>query len=382
MVHFKELLCYFLLCLFLGSCKKDGTEEEIVRSVKTMTVSSSSGIGTRQLSGVLKPSDESDLSFQVGGNVKGVEAKLGDVVKKGQLLAFIDPRDYELKLQSAQAALESAQATVSTASEDLKRQKSLVDKGYSSRATYEKSKAQYEAAVSKEKLDRSLVEEATRDLERTKLGAPFNGKISLRSIEPHQETQPGRVVFKLQSKEGLKVEVLVPESLIRSITLKQRMEVLFPTLKNVQVSGTVREISAQSNVANAFPVTIDLLESKADLRPGMSALVVFTESQASKSSVYLIPLTAIDTKPQSTLNPAQQQESTAEKIVSIYLYDKGSSTVKKHPVTIRDIYGNQLEVIKGLKEGDVVVTAGVPFLEDGEKVTLWHQKYRSPETDR
>ncbi len=277
MINFYQyaLALPIMLGVLLGGCKDKEDEQDLVRSVKTIVVSSTSAVGIRQLSGVLKPTDESNLSFQVGGTVDSVDVKLGDSVKKDQVLAAMDPRDFELKLQSAQAALSGAKATLETASEEFKRQKTLQEKDFASKSAYEKARSQYEAAASKEKMEITRVEEATRDLDRTKLKAPFDGKISLRSIEPHQETQVGRTVFKLQSAEGLKVEVLVPESLIREIAPKQALTVEFPTLKNLQVPGVVREIGAQSDAGNAFPVTIDLTQTTADLRAGMSAQILF-----------------------------------------------------------------------------------------------------------
>lgn len=371
-----------VLSLFLTACKdKKEQEESLVRSVKTIVVTSASTLGTRQLSGVLKPTDESDLSFQVAGTVKSVEVKLGDSVKKGQLLATMDSRDFELRLESAQASLASAKANLAATSEDLKRQEALKVKGFASQANVDKARAKYEATVSQEKIDLSKIEKTTRDLERTQLLAPFDGKISLRSIEPHQETQVGRMVFKLQSEQGLKVEVLVPESLIRGLKPKQSAMILFPTLKNIQVPAVIREIAAQSNVANAFTVTLDLSETKADLRAGMSAQVIFNWDQGRTSPIYLIPLSAIDTRPQAT-GSLESQPTVGEKIVSVFLFDKDESKVKHQIVTVGGIQGNQIEVLKGLKDGDVLVTAGVPFLENGQKVTLWQQKYRSPETDK
>ena len=374
-----SLLLSVLLCVLLSGCKdKNNQKEELLRSVKTMTLTSTSATGSRQLAGVLKPSDESDLSFQVSGTVDSVEVKLGDSVKKGQLLAAMDPRDFELKLQSAEAALNSAKAELSAAAEELKRQIILKEGKFSSQSNFEKAQSQNESAISKEKISISRVEEATRDLNRTKLLAPFDGKISLRAIEPYQETQTGRVVLKIQSAEGLKVEIPVPESLIREVSPKQVVKIDFPTLKGIQVSGVVREIGAQSDVGNAFPVTVDLDQTTADLRAGMSALVTFDRPSATSEPIYLIPLTAIDTRPQDT----DQKLDKPDKILSVFLFDKETSQVKKNKVTVRDIQGNLIEVTKGLKEGDVLVTAGVPYLEDTQKVTQWKPKYRSPETDR
>lgn len=366
----------FLVLLMSGGCgKKSNQENQIVRSVKTIVVTPSTSIGNRQLSGVLKPAEESDLSFQVGGTVEKVEVKLGDAVKKGQVLASIDPRDYELKLKSAKAELESDKVNVKTAKEHLNRQEHLITKGVVSQAGLDKARSAYEASVSKEEISTSRVEEATRNLDRTKLMAPFDGIISLRSIEPHQETQTGRVLFKLQSKEGLKAEVLVPEILVREIKPQQEVSIKFPTLKDLEIPGVVREVSAQGSAGNAFPVTIDLQKTPESLRAGMSINALFKGDAKDSVATFLIPLSSLDLSHKA-------QNDVKNKKSSVYLFDKSESIVKRHEITIGDIQGNLIQVIEGIKEGDILVTAGVPFLEEGQKVTLWRQKYRSPETDR
>lgn len=366
-----------LLMIGVGGCERKQPVEQIVRSVKTTIVTTATSLGNRQLSGVLRPAEESDLSFQVSGTVDKVEVKLGDVVQKGQLLAVLDPRDYELRQKSVSAEYESNKVDTKTTQEHLKRQETLLAQGYASQAVVDKARSAYELALSKEEISKSQLEEATRNLGRTKLVAPFEGIISLRAIEPHQETQTGRVIFKLQSKEGLKAEVLVPEALIRDIKPKQDVLIKFPTLKNEEIPGVVREVSAQSNSGNAFPVTIDLAKTPETLRAGMSVYAVFKGDTQAASSFFLIPLTAID------LRDGKQLETQSKiKKAAVFLYDKDQAIVKRQQVSIRDIQGNLIEVIEGLKEGDVLVTAGVPFLEEGQKVTLWQQKYRSPETDR
>ncbi len=311
----------------------------------------------------------------MGGTVEKVEVKLGDTVQKGQVLAALDPRDYELKLKSAKAELESDKVNLKTAQEHLKRQEYLLTQGVVSQALLDKARSAYEAAVSKEEISTSRLEEATRNLERTKLLAPFDGIISLRTIEPHQETQPGRVLFKLQSREGLKAEVLVPEILVREIKPKQEALIRFPTLKDLEIPGIVREVSAQGNVGNAFPVTIDLQKTPDTLRAGMSINALFKGANKSDYPFFLIPLTALDLSHKS-------QNDVKNKKAFIYLFDQAESIVKRREITIGDIQGNLIQVVDGLKEGDVLVTAGVPFLIEGQKVTLWQQKYRSPDTDR
>lgn len=372
----KQYLFLILLLSIAGCKKKETTDTDLIRSVKTLEITQASTLGTRMLSGVLKPADESDLSFQVGGTIETVDAKLGDFVKKDQILASLDPRDFELKLQSAKAALNSAKAELSRAEEELKRQETLKKGNYTSKAKFEKAQSDHETAISQEKIEIALVEEATRDLERTKLLAPFNGQISLRNIEPHQETQAGRIAFKLQSSEGLKAEVLVPESLIRELSPKQEVIIEFPTLKDYKTTGKIREIGAQSDTGNAFPVTIDLIDPSSDLRAGMSTQIIFNKPTSQETPIYLIPLSAINTRDKDV------KIDKPDKNVNVFLFNPDTSTVHKKNVTVGDIQENQIEVTKGLENGDILVTAGVPFLEEGQPVRQWKPKYRSPESDK
>ncbi len=87
-------------------------------------------------------------------------------------------------------------------------------------------------------------------------------------------------------------------------------------------------------------------------------------------------MTAIDTR------PGANTSRTGTKTTSVFIFDQENAKVVSKEVKIREIQGNLIEVIEGIKEGDVLVVAGVPFLEDGQKVTQWKQKYRSPETDK
>lgn len=96
-----------------------------------------------------------------------------------------------------------------------------------------------------------------------------------RSVDAFNEVQAGGTVFELQSEGAFKVEVLMPETLIRDVSYGDGVSVRFPTLKNVEINGIVSTIGAKAESGNAFPVKVELVESPADIRPGMTAQVIF-----------------------------------------------------------------------------------------------------------
>ncbi|WP_158306781.1 efflux RND transporter periplasmic adaptor subunit [Alteromonas naphthalenivorans] len=344
--------------------------EDTVRSVKTLTITENTKANSRQLAGTVESTDESELSFRVGGRVASVDVSSGEKIIKGQLLATLEKKEYELAVQSAKAKLASARAEFKEKSDALKRQQNLRAKEFVAQASVDQAQAAFTAANSNVDVAVTDLENAQQDLENTELLAPFDGSIVTRSIEPFTEVAAGSTVFELQSQGAMKVEVLMPETLIREISYGDSTSVQFPTLKGVTVYGAVSKIGSKAQKGNAFPVSVELAQTTEDIRPGMTAQVTFNYGEAADASVYLIPITALDVR------IPVENESSLEKEVPVFVLKDGVAQRRK--LTFRDIRGNKLEVIDGLSPGDVLITAGVPFINEGQKVKAWEPTYNLP----
>ena len=101
----KQIMLVLVILGVLSACKKDEkkVEAEIVKSVKYETVVGDAGGFNQRFSGSIKPKSESNLSFKVGGSIEKIYVKIGDKVKKGQLLAVLDKNNYRLQVQQAEA---------------------------------------------------------------------------------------------------------------------------------------------------------------------------------------------------------------------------------------------------------------------------------------
>ena len=354
-------MLFGVLLLFLMSACREEVQKptERIRAIKTITIAEKTSGPVRKFSGVVEAVDSSTLAFEVSGNVKEVRVKVGDRVKKGQTIAVLDKRTFLLDVQAAEAAVERAKVQLADKKNDLDRFQRIakMDSGAVSQSSIDKAKAAYDSALKNVKYSRSQVKLAKRDLEKTKLSAPFNGVIGEKYVDPFQEVKRGERLFILFSEKAMEIAIQIPETVIGDIQLDLPAEIRFPTLPDRQYKGIVSEISSVAGTANAFPVKVAVLDAASKIRPGMTAEVTFTLSARNQKAGYLIPLSAVT-------------KGGKKSDFHIFIFDKETSTVKKTPVKGGGVRGNWVGVTQGVKAGDIIAVAGVTFLEDGQKVKL------------
>jgi RND family efflux transporter MFP subunit len=362
--------------LTLGGCAEaPPPATDAVRSVKTLVVDAEAVTQQRQIAGVLAASRVAALSFAVPGTVREVLVDQGMSVSAGQVLARLDSRNYDLALSAAQARLASARATLEERRMNFERQQTLFEKKLVARSAFDRATAELGTARAQVAAAESDVDRARRDIERTALVAPYAGTVAARDVEPFQEVAEGAVVFTLQGGAGILAEVLVPESLIRDVAYGDPVRVRFPTIPDAEAPGTVSEIGSRVEAGNAFPVRVRIdtggLPQGADLRPGLSARVVFDLARDQKRNAVLIPLAAIAIGQGDPQAAAEEADAEVPQQAPVFVFDPDSSTVRKVTVLPGDIRGNLVEIYEGLEPGDRVVVAGVAFLRDGMPARLW-----------
>jgi len=119
---------FFIFLIFLQGCEKEQVaEKKVVRPIKAMMVTDAVQFRQRKFPGTAKATQEIDLSFRVSGPLITLPVDIGDEVSTGDVVARIDPRDYEVRLRSAQGELNEAMAIVKRAEADYKRIKSIFE---------------------------------------------------------------------------------------------------------------------------------------------------------------------------------------------------------------------------------------------------------------
>ena len=373
----RALVAWSVLLAALAGCRQEAPPPELPpRAIQWQRVSGVLAGEQRVISGIVTAIDDTSLAFEVGGTVDSVDVNLGDRVETGQELARLDPEPFELAISDAQAALAEAVALREHARSTLFR---FVEAGSAVAAQeVDRARAMRDSRESHVEAAEARLNLVRRDLRRSVLVAPFEGSISSREIEPAMKMASGQVAFELDSAEGgLRVEVQMPETLIARIRQGDEAHVSFPVIADTRVemgdrglTAVISEVGTRAGAGNAFPVSADLLNPPPGLRPGMTAEVAFSiplaESQLAGLEGFMIPMAAA--------------LAEADDRFSVFVYDAESSSVRKSPIRTGGVGDNAIAVLEGLDEGDIIATAGVSFLRDGQQVTLLDQQlFRTPQ---
>ena len=348
-----------LLTVSLAGCNEAKVEnvELPPRSIKYMKIDKLAQNDTRQLAGVVKAGTSANVAFEINGSVTVMSKKIGDAVKKGEVIARLDPKSIELEVKQAEFSLKQANASLEDARSKLSQKEELWKSRYTTKTSLDTAIVNFANAEGQVGIARSQLELKKRDLEKTVLEAPFSGTVSERTVEVFEEVKAGEAIYKLQTQGENEVEVSVPETLIGFVKVGDAVTVKLSPLNGASTKGLVTEVSPQAGDANAFPVTVRLEKSPPELRPGMSAQVVIAFKGEATGKAYSIPVGAL--KP-----------DVAENQGTIFIYDPKTETVRQTAVKVVGIKGNMPEIVGDIKPGDIIAVAGVGQMYDGMKVRL------------
>jgi multidrug efflux system membrane fusion protein len=286
--------------------------------IKTITVNEIASGRIRKFSGVIEAADKSSVSFEVAGNVQEVRVNVGDKVSKGDVLAVLDKRTYELNVKAAEASLGRSRVKLKDSLNDLDRLKRIakMDAGAVSQARLDNAKTRYQSAKQDIQFTTSQLNLAKRDLEKTILQAPFDGHIAERLVEPFYEVARGQRLFDVFMEGAMEAAVRIPESEIHGIYLGLPGEISFPIIPGKVFKGIVTEISKVAGTANAFPVKVTIEGDLEKVRPGMTAEVTIMLGGETAETSYLVPLMALAAGDSTTIG-------------YVFVFDQTTSTVKK-----------------------------------------------------
>jgi membrane fusion protein, multidrug efflux system len=351
-----------VLASLLGACSRPAPAPEPVRAVRTLTVQDQRAAAHYEYAAEVRARTESRLSFRVGGKLIKRQVDLGDAVKAGQVLAQLDPQDLKLAQDNARAQMAAAQANHDLAAADFKRFKDLRDQNFISAAELERRETTLKAAQAALNQSRALTQVQTNQAGYAVLVSDVAGVVTGVDAEPGAVVSSGSTVLRVAQNGPRDVVFAVPEDKVAQIRALAASNNAF----KAQALGegqpwwplTVREIAAAAD-----PVTRTFLV-KADL--GASASAQVNLGQTMSVVVDLPPMAGITKLPLSALKEDQG-------LTKVWLVDASSMTVQLQAVSVAGADGNEAVVSKGLKPGDVVVTAGVHVLQPGQKVK-WLQE--------
>ncbi|MGL6066802.1 MAG: efflux RND transporter periplasmic adaptor subunit [Cetobacterium sp.] len=348
--------------LLLLSCGKEKIEEVApeIKSVVFEVIKLKENSVIRTYSGTIKSEALSNLSFRVSGTINNRIAQLGDSVKKGQILATIDPIEYNLNYEKSLADLAKGGASLAESTANFKRAEALYLENSISKASYDSAIAQYKSAASSVKALEDARELSKLKVEYTYLKAPSAGTIGQIKSEVNQVVNPETVVFVLSSDGDTSVEFNVSQSVIGSLSLGDSVDVLITSLNNKVVKGVITNIGTLSvGFGSTYPVKAKITEFSPDVRVGMIANIIIDTLEGSEPIISL-PLSSITTG------------ANGEKYVYVIKnIENNIGVAQKQEVKISSSPASDgVIILSGLNEGDSVITKGSNGVKENQKVSL------------
>lgn len=338
-------------------------QKEVVRPVKTVTLRSNGKGGLWQYYGTLQGGRRVDLSFRVSGPIRSIRVDKGASVKKGQLLATLDPRDYQTQLKQAESNQAQAQAQYENAEANFRRYENLYKQKVVPRSTYDTYKTQMNVALSSLNVAKASTTAVRDSLKDTELRAPFDGVIVDRMVESFQDVAAKQTIFILQDISMLEIVFNVPDTDViwaskATLSKPPSIRAKFDAIPDETFPLTLKEFVLQADRnTNTFPVTGVMPQQKGvSLLPGMSAVVEveITDSEGGEK-VYTVPQTAIVTSGDKTY-----VWCCDDNIV------KRVSVIQNHPLN-----NGFIEIAsEQLRDGNKIVVAGAHLLHEGQKVRM------------
>lgn len=362
MKNFKYLIILLAVLSISPSCKKkENKTKEILKPVRFTTVGKLNAQQIRTFSGVANASDEIDLSFRSTGIVSTLRARVGQKVKKGDLLMRLDNVQAQLAYEQSLSALKSAESALNTAKSSLERSKALFEKGSQSLSDYEAAKNSYQSA-----LDQYESAKRKKDIDQNQINygyiyAPKNGVLASVDISLNETVSSGQTVAVLNAGNDVNVEVGLPENIINKVAVGMSTNIKFTSLEEQEFTGHVIEISpiADSNTST-FPVKVDIPGSTEIIKPGMVANVTFTFGSADNtdSNLLVVPVKSVG------------EDGNGNFVMLIETTDNKVGVVKKQTIELGELTNDGFVVKSGLSEGQLIATAGLQTLLNNQKVKL------------
>ncbi|QOG21234.1 MULTISPECIES: efflux RND transporter periplasmic adaptor subunit [Bradyrhizobium] len=355
------VICAFVVFGLQGcSEKQQAATDQPLRGLRAYKVSTTAGSRVRRFPTVLQPADVSSLSFEIAGQLRAVTLIVGQKVSLGDVLAEIDPRSLQTQVEQAGAGVQQAQAQLDNAEADFQRKEDLLKKGVTTQAIFDQSRAALLTSRAQVDQAKRQLDLASHNLDRSKLLAPFSGTVARVDTKSFAQVAAGQPILTLYSDDRFEMSFLVPAPTFQNLKVGQHVGVKVADLPDVSVTGEIRELGSKAEQVSAFPAVVRLDNNVTGLNAGMSVEVTIEDPLSGGPSGFLVPI--------SVLAPEGGKELKGP--ATVFVYDGQSSTVLKRKVVVGGVRDNRLIVTEGLSEGDIVASAGVSYLFDGQKVKL------------
>jgi len=349
----KRIVLVIAVTLPLAACGKEPPKKAEVRPVRVIAVQHAPSGETISLTGQIQATDQVNLAFRIGGRLLERYVTVGDPVTPGQIVAKIEPQDYQNALRSAGADVTSALAVLANAKNTESRQSELLSKGFTTRVQYDQAEQQLKTAQAQLESAQARLQNAKDNLTYTELKSDVAGVVTAKGAEPGEVVAAGKMVLQIARQGGRDAVFNVPSQIIRRSPRNPEVTVALSEDPTVVATGHVREVAPQADAATGtYVVKVTLGNPPEAMRLGAT---IIGQVKMQSEPIIQIPGTAL------TLSEGKP---------AVWIVDPERKTVSLRTVTVAHYDTFSIVVANGLSDDDLVVTAGVQALRPRQQVRL------------
>lgn len=334
------------LLLITTGCKQQKEQKEVIKTVKVDMAATYGEKKTVSFPGKVKAASEVNLAFRISGPITKVNVTEGQFVRKDQVLAEMDSRDYAVQLSATEAEYKQVKA-------EAERIIQLYEKQSISENDYDKAVSGLQQIMAKYNAHQNALSD-------TKLRAPFDGYIQKRYFDRNETVSAGMPLFSMISAETPEVEINIPAGEFIQRDQFDSYSCYFELYPDRNFPLELISINRKANLNQLYTVRLRFKENPHSSMPspGMSTMVTI-RYKPENTTMVSIPLTAmfeVDNTP------------------TVWVYDEVQQRINARTIRISEILTDGTMIVsEGLNVGEQVVSAGVHKLSDGEKVKLLPQ---------
>jgi RND family efflux transporter MFP subunit len=354
--------------LVIAACgKQEVTTKDEIRPVRALKLTSLEPFGGRWYPGKATATQVANLSFRVSGAVERILVDIGARVTRGDLLARLDPQDYQVALSRARAELRKAEAGFELAGAEYERVVRVYEKdpGAVSKSLVDVRKAQLDSAKAGIVAAQAAVKRARDDLGYTALKAPYDGEVVEKFVEQFEEVQASQQIIRVLDPSRIEFTVNIPETLMENIDKVKEFGafVVFDAYPDAEVPAQIKEVGREaSKTTRTYPVTLIMNQPENfKILPGMAG-----KAKGNKKATAKIAeqegLVGIEVPVTATFSDQGQQ-------TFVWVIDENSKKVNKRAVKIINLTQNGA-LVTGLEQGEMIATAGANMLVEGQQVRI------------
>ena len=333
----------FAVLFLLNGCKQERTQKEIIRTIKVSKAERYGNEKKISFPGRVRAASEINVAFRISGPIAGINVEEGHFVRKGQILAEMDSRDYAIQFAATEAEYQQIKA-------EAERITQLYELKIAPENDYDKAVSGLKQITARYNTHRNALED-------TKLTAPFDGYIQKRFFDAGETVGSGTPIFSMISAESPEVVINIPAAVYIQRGNFETFNCFFDLFPDKAFPLELISINQKANMNQLHTVRLRLGKNDGLSSPPIgSSTMVDIHFRQENTEMVSIPITTLfekDGKP------------------TVWVYDETERKVISRNVLLYEILTNgTIAVSEGLKAGELVVSAGVHVLSDGEKVKL------------